>query len=102
MEILRGVPLRMTAPEEKSRSKTGKVIVISSPRVRILGLCSTVLAFATVVPAQTTQPSSAAAAPQTSLLQQISRETQALFEGVRPSLVVVQLPAPRWATALMQ
>jgi S1-C subfamily serine protease len=43
--------------------------------------------------AQTTQP-----AP---LLEQISHETQGLYESIRPSLVVVQLPPPKWLTAAM-
>jgi hypothetical protein len=73
-----------------------------SHRSRIFSLSVVLLASASVARAQTTEPSATSTSPQTTLLQQISRETQALFEGVRPSLVVVQLPPPRWATALMQ
>src|SRR3954469_16132865 len=76
-----------------------RLIVNVLHRPKLLVLFLTLTGFPPVLRAQSTQPSSA---PQTSLLQQISRETQALFEGVRPSLVVVQLPPPRWATALMQ
>lgn len=35
------------------------------------------------------------------LLEQISRESQALYESVRPGLVIVQLPQPKWLGALM-
>jgi hypothetical protein len=44
--------------------------------------------------AQTTQPSS--------ILQQISVESEKLFQSVRPGLVVVQMPAPRWLTLMME
>jgi S1-C subfamily serine protease len=40
--------------------------------------------------------------PNTPLLQQINHETQALYESVRPGLVLVQLPPPRWVAQLME
>src|SRR5689334_5200137 len=85
-------------PRAPNRMRTD-VTVNRIYRSIMLGLASTAL-LAVPSFAQTTAPSSSAQQP--SLLQQISRETQALFESVRPSLVVVQLPPPRWATALMQ
>jgi S1-C subfamily serine protease len=52
------------------------------------------LSFVASAPAQTTQPA-------TPLLQQISGETQRLYESIRPGLVEVRLPPPRWIGALM-
>ena len=41
-------------------------------------------------------PAAPAAAPPAPLLDQISRETQSLFQSVRSGLVVVELPPPQW------
>jgi|GEM_PF-1268807 len=46
--------------------------------------------------AQTTQPSSS------SVLSQISSESQKLFKQVHPSLVIVQMPSPKWLKLMME
>jgi len=51
--------------------------------------------------AQTTQPTIPPVSGR-SILQQISAESERLFESVRPSLVVVQMPAPKWLKLMME
>jgi S1-C subfamily serine protease len=58
-----------------------------------LGIVACLVLVATTA-AQTTQPSS--------ILSQISDESQKLFQQVQPSLVTVQMPSPRWLTLMME
>ncbi len=75
---------------------TGKIADMRTPLKNSLLTFAATSLFATSVFAQTTQPSRSISP----LLQQLNSETQSLFETVRPGLVRVQLPTPKWLAQL--